>query len=103
MGCLFALMAGFFPRIALFILWVARPARVDAAFDGFLIPLLGIIFLPFATLIYVLLYTPGVGLTGWDWFWVIVALVLDIGHWGAAASQRRELPGRPGRTSDVGP
>ena len=55
MGCLFALLAGIFPRLALFILWVARPARVDAAFDTFLLPLLGIMFLPFATLIYVLL------------------------------------------------
>jgi hypothetical protein len=67
---------------------VARPARIDAAFDTFLIPLLGIIFLPFATLIYVLLYTPGRGLTGWDWFWVVIAGLLDLGHWGAGASQR---------------
>jgi hypothetical protein len=61
MGCLFALMAGVFPRLALFIVWVARPARIDAAFDTFLLPLLGIIFLPFATLVYVLLYTPAAG------------------------------------------
>src|SRR5688500_6994995 len=101
MGCLVALMAGFFPRIALFILWVARPARVDAAFDGFIIPLLGLVFLPFATLIYVLLYTPGIGLTGWDWFWVALAAVLDVGHWGAAASQRNEIPGRRDRSADT--
>ena len=69
MGCLFALLAGMFPRLALFIVWVARPALVSAAFSTWLIPLLGIIFLPFATLIYVILYTPGVGLTGWGWFW----------------------------------
>jgi hypothetical protein len=70
MGCLFALFAGLFPRLALFILWIARPERIDAAFDTFLLPLLGIIFLPFATLMYVLLlYTPGRGLSGWDWFW----------------------------------
>ena len=46
MGCLFAMFAGLFPRLALFILWIARPARIDAAFDTFLWPLLGIIFLP---------------------------------------------------------
>ena len=50
MGCIFALFAGIFPRLALLILWIARPARIDAAFDTFLLPLLGIIFLPFATL-----------------------------------------------------
>jgi hypothetical protein len=103
MGCLFALMAGFFPRIALFILWVARPARVDAAFDGFIIPLLGIIFLPFATLIYVLLYTPGIGLTGWDWFWVVFALVFDVGHWAASATQRNQIPGRRAGSPDLAP
>jgi hypothetical protein len=94
MGCLFALFAGIFPRLALFIYWIARPAKIDAAFDTFLWPLLGIIFLPFATLIYVLLYTPGVGLTGWEWFWVVVAGLFDIGHWAASATQRNQIPGR---------
>jgi hypothetical protein len=94
MGCLFAMFAGLFPRLALFILWIARPARIDAAFDTFLWPLLGIIFLPFATLMYVLLYTPGRGLIGWDWFWVGLAALLDIGHWVAGATQRNQLPGR---------
>jgi hypothetical protein len=65
MGCLFAIFAGLFPRLGLLIVWVARPALVNAAFDTFILPLLGIIFLPFATLIYVILYTPGIGLTGW--------------------------------------
>ena len=94
MGCLFALFAGVFPRLALFIVWVARPARIDAAFDTFLLPLLGIIFLAFATLMYVLLYTPSRGLTGGDWFWIAIAALLDIGHWGAGATQRNQLPGR---------
>ena len=91
MGCLLALFAVIFPRLALLILWVARPARIDAVFDTFLVPLLGFIFLPFATLIYVLLYTPGRGVTGWDWFWVATAALLDIGHWGAGGSQRRAM------------
>ena len=43
--------------------------------------MLGIIFLPFATLIYLLLYTPGRGLSGWDWFW-LVAMVLVTGLTG---------------------
>ena len=94
MGCLFALIGGLFPRLALLILWIARPARIDAAFDTFLLPLLGIIFLPFATLIYALLHTPGRGLTGWDWVWVVIAALLDIGHWAAGATQRNQIPGR---------
>ena len=55
--------------------------------------MLGIIFLPFATLIYVIVYTPGVGLTGFDWFWVILAVLLDISHWTASYTQRNQIPG----------
>jgi hypothetical protein len=88
-----AIFAGFFPRLALLVLWIARPALVAAAFNTFLLPLLGIIFLPFATLIYVIVYTPGVGLTGFDWFWVIIAVLLDIGHWGASYTQRNQISG----------
>ena len=68
MGCLFAMFAGLFPRLRLLIIWLARPLFVDAAFGTFIWPLLGIIFLLFATLIYVILYTPGFGLAGWEWF-----------------------------------
>ena len=53
MGCLFAMFGGLFPRLALLVVWIARPALVGTAFNTFLLPLLGIIFLPFATLIYV--------------------------------------------------
>jgi hypothetical protein len=95
-GCLFALFAGVFPRLALFIIWIARPVLVNAAFESWIVPLLGIIFLPFATLIYVVLYTPGVGLTGWEWFWVVIAGLLDIAHWAASATQRRQIPGYRG-------
>jgi len=93
MGCLFALLGGLFPRLALLIVWIARPALVAAAFNTFLLPLLGFIFLPFATLIYVIVYTPGVGVIGFDWFWVILAVLLDISHWTASYTQRNQLPG----------
>jgi hypothetical protein len=92
MGCLFALFAGIFPRLGLFIIWLVRPVLVDAAFSSWIIPLIGIIFLPFATLIYVVLYTVG-GLSTWGWFWVVIAALFDIGHWAASATQRRSIPG----------
>jgi hypothetical protein len=94
MGCLLALMAGAFPRLVLFIFWVARPERMDATFTSFVWPLLGIIFMPLATLMYVLLYLPGRGLTGWDWAWVVLAGMLDLAHWAASANQRDQMPSR---------
>jgi hypothetical protein len=93
MGCLLALFVGMFPRFALVIFWVARPERMDDTFTTLLWPLVGIIFFPLATLIYVLLYVPGVGVTGSDWWWVAFAALLDLSHWGAMASRRNEVPG----------
>ena len=49
------------------------------------------------TLIYVIVYVPGAGLTGWGFIWVIIALLLDIGHWGASYTQRNQIPGVQGR------
>ena len=43
------MFAGLFPRLALFVLLIARPERIDAAFSSWLWPLLGSNFLPFAT------------------------------------------------------
>ena len=93
MGCIFAIVAGFFPRLGLFIVWVFWPRLVDAAFHTWIVPLLGIIFFPLATLLYVLLYTPGIGLTGWGWFWVFVAGLFDLSHWTASYRQRHRIPG----------
>ncbi len=88
MGCLLALFAGMFPRFALLIFWLARPDRMDLIFTSFVWPVLGIIFLPFTTLVYVLLWQPATGVTGWDWWWIALAVALDLAHWSATASQR---------------
>ena len=69
---------------------------MDAAFDGWVWPLLGLIFLPFATLIYVILWTGG-GPDGWDWFWVILAGCFDVAHWAARLVAARQAPGYPAR------
>jgi hypothetical protein len=99
LGCLFVLMAGFFPRIAFLVFWIARPAVVNAAFDTVIWPLLGLIFLPFTTLMYTLLWTPGIGVTGFDWVWIGIAVALDIGHYaGSAYANRDRIPGYTGST-----
>jgi hypothetical protein len=47
-GGLLALLAGFAPRVALALVWIFTN-WVDRAFNGFLIPLLGLIVFPYAT------------------------------------------------------
>lgn len=93
-GCLFASLAAFFPRLALLCVWLFTPL-VNRAFHFTLIwPLLGLIFLPFTTLMYVLVYTPGIGLVSWGWVWVILGFLLDMSSYGGSAySNRSRIPG----------
>lgn len=93
MPCLFAIFAGFLPRVADLVLWLARPTQFMAPFGGnYLWPILGIIFLPFTTLFYVIMWTPGIGLGGWDWLWLGIAVFMDIsslaGHYAKYREQK---------------
>jgi hypothetical protein len=91
MGCLAALFA----RLALLVLWVSTPLVNRTFHGGWLLPLLGIIFLPITTLVYVLVYyISGSGVTGWGWLWVVLAFLLDLGaHSSSAYANRHRLPG----------
>ena len=92
MGCLLALLGAFAPRLLFLIIWIARPAYVDAVFDTFILPLLGLIFLPFTTLLWVLL-KPG-GIEGFDIVWIVLAVLMDLSHYVGAYGQRDQFPGR---------
>ena len=83
--CCLALVAGFLgPRLALFVWWVFGN-KVDAAFDNWIWPLLGLIFLPWTTLAYVLAWGPVNAVSGAGW--LVVALGdrkstrLNSSHW----------------------
>jgi len=90
MGCLFALLAGFAPRVALILVWIFTNL-VDRAFEGFLVPLLGLVLFPYATLFYVLAYSPVTEVSGAGWAFVVLGFLLDIGHWvgGGVTGRRR--------------
>jgi hypothetical protein len=59
-ACFFALLAGFAPRVALILMWLFT-SWVNRAFDTFIVPLLGLIFLPLTTVVYVLVIPGGLG------------------------------------------
>jgi hypothetical protein len=88
MGCLFVLLAAFAPRLIVIFAWIARPAYFDAVFETWIFPLLGVIFLPFTTMIWLFLDAPPRGVEGFDWLWVILAVLLDLSHYANTWAQR---------------
>lgn len=88
MGCLLALFAAFAPRVVLTLVWIFTNL-VDRAFTGFLVPLLGLLFFPYATLFYVLVWSPGHGVNGAEWVLVIFGFLLDVGHIVGGGMSRR--------------
>lgn len=98
-GCLNVLISGF-SRIILLIFWISRPVQWAAVFgDSWLLPCLGFLFLPFTTLMYAWLQLSQPGpLSGLDWVWLILAVVIDVVSTGSAGySNRDRIPaGMPG-------
>ena len=62
-GCLSALLPAF-SRIMLLMYWISRPAMMNLAFNTFILPCLGFLFLPFTTLMYVWLVQGAGGIQG---------------------------------------
>jgi hypothetical protein len=58
--------------------------RVDVAFDGVLLPLAGLIFLPYTTFFYVLAYAPIAGVSGIGWFFVVLGFLLDLSSYAGS-------------------
>jgi len=83
MGCLFALIAVLSPRLALFLL-AAFTNYVDRAFSGWFLPLLGIVFAPWTTLMYVLVDAPAGPIHVAGWIVVGIGILLDLSAWGQA-------------------
>ena len=88
MGCLIVLMALIGPRVALGFTWLFTNL-VDRAFDEWIVPLLGLIFLPWTTFLYVLVYNPVEGVSFFGWVFVVLGLLADLGSYGAGARSRR--------------
>jgi hypothetical protein len=65
MCCLVGILGILGPRFALAFWWIFGN-KVDLAFDSWIWPLLGLVFLPWTTLAYVIAWQPG-GISGnWD-------------------------------------
>lgn len=89
MCCFFAALVTLGPRVGILVWWLVEPARWEAAFSNFFWAFLGFFFLPWTTLSWVAVWSPG-GLRGFDWFILALGFFVDISSYGASEYGRRE-------------
>lgn len=90
MCCFGAVLGLFGPRVAVVIAWLFTD-RISNAFNGsWLLPLIGIIALPWTTLAFVVAYAPMDGVSGIGWILVILGLLVDGGSYASGYRARKK-------------
>lgn len=87
-------LVALFARLALLVVWLSTTLVNRAFHGGWILPLLGLLFLPITTLTYVLVSYVYGSVTGWGWLWVALAVLLDL----AANSYPARRTARVGNT-----
>jgi hypothetical protein len=89
MPCLIALFALIGPRVAL-VFTAIFSNMISRAFDSWVLAVLGFLLLPWTTLAYVVFYDVGAGrqVTGFEWFLVALAFLVDIGSYAGGRRAR---------------
>ena len=102
-GCLLAFAASLAPRLVLVLAWIFSD-RWNVVWSNWVVPLLGIIFAPYTTIMYMLVWSPA-GISGFDWMWLGLGVVLDVMKWGQVFNNRKGIPGqqRPAYPGQVPP
>lgn len=94
MCCFLAALMFFGPRLAVLVWWLFQPARINLAVQGnWLVAILGLIFLPWTLLMYLVVF-PG-GITGFDWILMGLGVLADLGGYFGGYSRRRDVPYYP--------
>jgi len=88
MPCLLLILVLAFPRIVLLLLFFLSN-YLERAYHGLLVPLLGFIFLPLATLAYAWMVNNGQPIAGINLVILIVAVIIDVGGLGGGEYHRR--------------
>ena len=92
MCCIFAMLLLLGPRISGAIWWIARPNLWATAFSSWIWPLLGLVFLPWTTLMYLLVFPAGVN--GLEWVLIVFSVIADLASYaGSAYGNRDRIPG----------
>lgn len=79
------------PRALIVLWWAVAPGRWDAAFNTVAWPLLGLLFMPWTTLMFVTVAPHGNVSGSFDWFCLVLAAVIDVATLaGAGEGGRRQ-------------
>ena len=90
MPCLVVVLALISPRLALVAVFLFDD-WLERAFDGWLLPLLGFLLLPWTTLAYAGMWVyDGREVNGLEWAVVGLGLLIDLGSIGGGRRSRRE-------------
>ena len=87
--CFVALLSLFSARLAFLFVWIFTNLVTRAFHHSFIVPLLGLIFLPWTSLLYVLVWTPAHGVYGIGWFFVALGFLFDIGSYTSGGYSNR--------------
>lgn len=87
MCCLFLTAAALGPRAAVLAIWIFGD-RVEFAFDSWIWPLLGVLFLPWTTLAYLITWDPG-GVDVAEWLLILVGFVADVATYASRSATNR--------------
>ncbi len=86
MCCLLLALFAFGPRLVLALEWIFGH-RIQVVFAHWWWPLLGLIFLPWTTLAYTIVWTAG-GVHGANWIAVVLGAFLDLLSYSGRKAQR---------------
>jgi hypothetical protein len=90
MGCLFLLISLLSPRLGIVFLWAFTDYVFRAFGNAWFWPLLGLIFLPWTTLLYILVAAPVGSITLWGWLMVALGLILDLSSHAQSWNNRQQ-------------
>jgi hypothetical protein len=92
MPCVVAIVALMVPRVVMFFVWLLTN-WFDRAFQTMVWPLLGFFFMPYTTLAYMAAILNAGQVSGLWLVLVIVAAIVDVGHWGGGSRtwRRRQV------------
>lgn len=93
MCCFFTSLLLFGPRLAILIWWLFTPTYITATFQTWIWPMLGWLFLPWTTLMFMVVAGgPAGSIVGFDWILLGIGVFADMATYFGGYAERRRVP-----------